>query len=138
MKPTLLCSLCLLLAACSGSSSGTDGGTSNDSGTTDGGGNTVTVQVGAGGNLTYSPSTVTIHVGDTVQWSFASAGHTVTSGGGCGADGQFCSPGDTNCSAGTTSASGAAYSHTFNDAGSFSYFCTTHCSLGMTGTVTVQ
>jgi plastocyanin len=138
MKPSLLCSLCLLLAACSGSSGGTDSGNPTDSGTTDAGGNTVAVQVGTGGNLTYSPSTVSIHVGDTVQWTFASAGHTVTSGGGCGADNLFCSPGDTNCSAGTTSAQGAVYSHTFTDAGSFSYFCNTHCTLGMTGTVNVQ
>jgi LPXTG-motif cell wall-anchored protein len=33
---------------------------------------------------------------------------------------------------------GATFSHTFNTAGSFAYFCTFHSSLGMVGTVVVQ
>ena len=35
---------------------------------------TVTVLVGSGG-FNFSPSSVTIHPGDTVRWNFSSAGH---------------------------------------------------------------
>ena len=33
---------------------------------------------------------------------------------------------------------GATYEHTFAHAGTFSYYCSVHFFLGMTGTVTVQ
>jgi plastocyanin len=144
MKRLALCLVWAALAACSSSSNGdsgnpADGGGNTDSGSpSDAGGQTVAVQVGSGGQLSFSPAAVTIHVGDTVQWTFASSGHTVTSGSGCGADNKFCSPNDTNCGNGATSASGATYSHTFTTAGTFPYFCEIHCGSGMTGTVTVQ
>jgi plastocyanin len=99
-------------------------------------GTTHTVQVGASG-LTFTPSTLTIAVGDKVTWTFASIGHTVTSGSGGVADGKFCSPNDTSCSGGVTSAVGAVYSHTFTTAGTFPYFCAVHFASGMTGTITV-
>ena len=41
---------------------------------------TVDVTVGPGGNLIFSPDSVTIQLGDQVRWSFASAGHSTTSG----------------------------------------------------------
>jgi plastocyanin len=41
--------------------------------------NTVTVTVGAN-CLCFMPSMVTIHPGDTVQWSWSSSGHSSTSG----------------------------------------------------------
>jgi plastocyanin len=137
MKRLLLPLAVAALTACSSGSSPSDSGTPSDAGgTTDAGGQTVAVH--ATSNLTFSPATVTVHVGDTVQWTFDTGGHTVTSGSGCAADNKFCSPNDTSCSTGTTSASGSTYSHTFTTAGTFPYFCTTHCSLNMTGTVTVQ
>ena len=40
----------------------------------------VDVAVGPGGLFTYSPNLVTINVGDTVRWTFASIGHNVVSG----------------------------------------------------------
>src|SRR5450432_1704954 len=40
---------------------------------------TFTVTVGDGG-LRFSPSSVTIQVGDTVKWTWSSSGHTSTSG----------------------------------------------------------
>jgi plastocyanin len=96
------------------------------------------VQVGAGGAFAFTPSTLTIKAGDTVMWSFATAGHTVTSGSTPGTpDNKFCSPSDTNCSTITTAAAGATYSHTFTTAGDYPYFCSVHFSLGMTGTITV-
>ena len=38
------------------------------------------VVVGPGGSLTFSPSSVTVKVGGQVRWTWASGGHTVTSG----------------------------------------------------------
>ena len=40
----------------------------------------VNVTVGAGGGLSFDPDTVTIMPGGTVNWSWSSDGHTVTSG----------------------------------------------------------
>jgi plastocyanin len=89
---------------------------------------TVTVTVGNGG-LFFSPSSVTIHPGDIVQWTWSSSGHSTTSGSDCAPDGIWDS-GILN--------QGATFSHTFNTAGSFPYFCSPHCSMGMTGMVTVS
>ena len=52
----------------------------------------VDVMVGPG--FTFDPDTVNISVGDTVRWTWASSGHSVTSGPPCFADSQFCSPND--------------------------------------------
>ncbi len=121
----------LVLAACSG---GTSGG---PAGGNDAGGGT-TVMVGANGSLTFQPQSLTVKVGDTVTWVWAGSGHSVVSGSGCTADDKFCSPSDSSCGSTPTSASGAMYSHTFTQAGTFPYFCKPHCSAGMTGTITVQ
>src|SRR6266481_8986467 len=94
---------------------------------------TVDVTVAPGGTFTFSPSTLNISVGDTVRWTWASSGHSVTSGTPCTIDGQFCSPNDTNCEAGVLSNTGTVYEHTFAQAGAYSYFCVAHCGLGMTG-----
>lgn len=95
------------------------------------------VSVGQGG-LTFSPQNLTIVAGDTVRWTWASSGHTVTSGTGGVADNKFCSPTDTSCATAPTTNSGGTYSHTFTTAGSFPYFCRPHAGAGMTGTITVQ
>jgi hypothetical protein len=78
----------------------------------------------------FVPSSVTIHPGDTVQWSWSSSGHTSTSGTPGSPNGLwdsgFLNPGQT-------------FSHTFNTAGSFPYYCTAHGQCcGMVGTVTVS
>src|SRR6267154_4006167 len=99
---------------------------------------TVDVTVAPGGTLTFDPSTVNISVGDTVRWTWAFGGHSVTSGAPCTADGQFCSPNNTNCGQCVTSSQGFVYEFTFTQAGSFSYFCCAHCALGMTGVVNVS
>ena len=100
-------------------------------------GNTVNVTVGPNFFATFSPSTVNILVGDTVRWTWASSGHNVRSGSGCAADGQYCSPNDTNCVSSPTSSTNTTYSHTFNQPGTYSYFCSVHCFSGMTGMVNV-
>ena len=90
---------------------------------------TFDVSVGPNFELVFSPSSVTIHPGDTVRWTFASSGHSTTSG----------SPGMPNgiWDSGIRN-QGATFTRTFNSAGTFPYYCTPHGGCcGMTGTVMV-
>src|ERR1700738_583109 len=92
-------------------------------------GTTVTVTVGNGGFF-FTPSSVTIHPGDTVRWTWSSAGHSSTSG----------TPGHPNglWDSGIL-AQGAMFTRTFNTAGSFPYYCTVHGTCcNMVGTVVVM
>src|SRR4029077_7169366 len=98
----------------------------------------VDVTVAPGGTLTFDPSTVNISVGDTVRWTWANSGHSVTSGPPCVADSQYCSPNDINCFPGVVSNMGTVYQHTFTNSGTYSYHCLAHCFLGMTGVVNVS
>src|ERR1043166_4797966 len=100
----------------------------------------VDVTVAPGGAFTFDPSTVNISVGDTVRWTWAASGHSVTSGDStsCVSDGEFCSPDNTNCSTCTLSNVGFVYEFTFTQAGNFSYFCCAHCVIGMVGAVNVS
>src|SRR5438874_1733587 len=89
---------------------------------------TITVTV-ANNCLCFSPSSVTIHPGDTVHWTWSSSGHSTTSG----------TPGMPNgiWDSGILN-QGATFDHTFNAAGSFDYYCTPHgACCGMIGTITV-
>ena len=71
----------------------------------------------------FSPSSITINVGDTIVWTnYDSASHTVTSN-----DGTFDSGSISN---------GDTFSFTFTSAGTFNYYCAPHPN--MTGSVTVQ
>ena len=90
---------------------------------------TVDVTVGPGGNLVFSPSSVTIHTGDQVRWTWSSSGHSTTSG----------SPGQPNgiWDSGIHN-QGATFTRTFNSAGTFPYYCVPHGGCcAMVGTVTV-
>ena len=95
---------------------------------------TVTVTVNGSCNYYYCsvyfmPASVTIHPGDTVQWTWDASNHSTTSG----------SPGMPNglWDSGILN-QGATFSHTFNTAGTFPYYCRVHGQCcGMTGTVTV-
>jgi plastocyanin len=107
------------------------------SGVPSGGGQIVDVAVGQGG-FVFVPDSVNISVGDTVRWTWATNNHSVTSGDPCTADGQYCSPDDMNCDQGVLNNTGFVYTHTFAQAGTFSYFCAAHCALGMTGVVNVS
>jgi len=74
------------------------------------------------GDLFFSPASVTIAVGDTVTWhNTGQAPHNATAN-----DGSFDTPNLTN---------GQSASHTFDQAGSFSYICTIHPQ--MKGTIRV-
>jgi plastocyanin len=100
---------------------------------------TFNVTVAPGGATMFSPSAANIHVGDTVMWTWAGNGHTVTSGDSlnCLADGIFCDLNDQNCGSAPRLNAGATYSHTFTTAGTFTYFCQPHCFAGMLGRVVV-
>src|SRR5215470_11555121 len=74
---------------------------------------TFNVTVGVGTPPRFSPSSVTIHPGDQVKWTWASSGHTVTSG----------LPGMWDSG---VRDQGATFTHTFNNLGTFSYYCTQH------------
>jgi plastocyanin len=95
------------------------------------------VAVGPAGLTIFVPDEITIEVGDTVRWTWASSGHSVTSGIPCTVDGLFCSPNDTNCGAGVLSNPPFVYQHTFTQGGAYPYFCFSHCGLGMTGVIRV-
>ena len=80
-------------------------------------------------NECYIPAEVTVNVGDTVTWSNDdSAAHTVTSGTPTGGpDGTFDS---------SLFMAGTTFSHTFENAGEYNYFCMVHP--WMTGKVQVN
>jgi Copper binding proteins, plastocyanin/azurin family len=86
----------------------------------------------------FVPDTLNISVGDTVRWTWAESGHSVTSGPPCVPDSQYCSPNDMNCFPGTVSNIGFVYQHTFTEPGAYSYHCIVHCVIGMTGVVNVS
>ena len=92
--------------------------------------NGATVTVTVGNNcFCFSPSSVVIHPGDTVKWTWSSTGHSSTSG----------TPGSPNglWDSGILN-QGATFTHTFNTAGSFDYYCTPHgACCGMVGTIKV-
>jgi plastocyanin len=74
------------------------------------------------GDLFFSPTSVTVAVGDTVTWrNTGQAPHNATAD-----DGSFKTP---------TIENGQSASHTFNQAGTFSYICTIHPQ--MKGTIRV-
>ena len=87
-----------------------------------------TVEVFASGSA-FNPSIIEINPGDAVRWT-VSGSHTITSGTGL-ADPLA---GDIFDETRTT---GQTFSHTFNDLGSFAYFCRIHVAMGMTGTINV-
>ena len=90
---------------------------------------TVDVTVGPNFELVFSPSSVTIHPGDQVRWTWSSSGHSTTSG----------SPGQPNgiWDSGIHN-QGATFTQTFNSAGTFPYYCVPHGGCcNMVGTVMV-
>jgi plastocyanin len=90
---------------------------------------TVTVMVGNGGFF-FTPSSVTIHPGDSVLWMWSSSGHSSTSGS-PGMPSGLWDSGIIN--------QGATFMHAFSATGSFPYYCTVHGSCcGMVGTVIVS
>ena len=89
-----------------------------------------TVQIQVGGDApTFDPSDVTIRPGDTVEWRWGGDfPHNVMSGSNGVSNGMFNSG---------THRSPFTFSFTFQNAGTFDYFCSIHYSMGMTGVVRV-
>src|SRR5437764_2029036 len=83
---------------------------------------TFDVAVGVyGGLIDFFPSSVTIQPGDQVTWIWHTSGHSTTSG----------RPGMPNgiWNSGVRSTV-ASFTHTFNSAGTFPYYCTQHWGVG--------
>ena len=84
------------------------------------------------GDNFYNPSTVSIGVGESVTWTNdGSAPHTVTAN-----DGSFDSSPNCPSSFDACMQPGETYTHTFDAAGTFGYFCKVH-GQSMSGTVVV-
>ncbi len=83
-------------------------------------------------NNTFVPSAISVQPGDTVEWIWASGGHTVTSGTPCTSDARF----DTDLNSGNPT---VVFDVPANEpAGDIPYFCIPHCGVGMTGIITVE
>ena len=79
---------------------------------------TVNVAIGYLGGLVgdFYRSSVTIHPGDQVKWTWASSGHSTTSVNGLWDSG--------------VRSQGATFTHTFNSVGTFPYYCSVHDQVG--------
>ena len=84
---------------------------------------------GTAGNM-FTPSALTVATGATVTFVWEGDGHGLESGTNCGTDGKFSSGGLKN--------SGYQMTHTFATAGTYPFYCTSHCGMNMKGTITVQ
>src|SRR5688572_9091013 len=80
-------------------------------------------------NNRFTPSTVTIAVGDTVTWAFREAGHDTVNKSGS-TYGNIWNSG--------IKPPNTVFSFTFNTAGTFPYVCRPHENIGMVGSVIVQ
>ena len=97
-------------------------------------GSSTTEAASAGGDVTvsasdfsFSPATVTISVGDSVTWTLADGAHTTSSGTAPDLDGIW----DQALTA------DAPFTFTFEEPGTYEYFCRFHADF-MTGTVVVE
>lgn len=92
-------------------------------------------EYGGSAVLMFSPSSVTINVGDTVTFTNAGGTHNVAAD-----DGSFrCAEGcDATGGNGDPNNDNWTSTVTFNQAGTFGYHCEVHGTMGMTGTIVVQ
>ena len=93
----------------------------------------------------FEPDELTVTVGDTVRWGFASGGHNLS----CrpedddavvlpdGAE-PFASYGPEQDPEVTLVSRGETYEHTFEVAGEYTYVCIPHADSGMVGTIRVE
>lgn len=103
------------------------------------------VIAGPDGDAVFEPAELTVAVGDTVTWGFASAGHNVS----CRPDDSekvelpddaepFASYGPEESPQGSTVPRGETYEHTFDASGQYGYVCIPHVARGMVGTIRVK
>jgi plastocyanin len=82
-----------------------------------------------GATLRFLPSRTTVEQSDYVQWNWNSGAHTTTSGAPCTASGLW-----TASLASTT----PSFMRQFTDLpATYAYFCSPHCTFGMTGQIVV-
>lgn len=122
------------LAGCLGGGSGDDdyenwfSGVDNYDGETDMTGESeVTVSVGADDGLAFAPAAIIVDSGTTVTWEWTGNGgrHNVVE-----RDDAFRSE--------YHDSEGATFEHTFEEAGTFPYYCEPHRAAGMKGGVRVE
>ena len=129
--------LAAALGACGGgggsSLSTSPGGNQNPGGTTQQPANTVTLI-----NTTFSPNSITVPAGTTVNWKW----NDCSGGDGYGGGGATCVTHqiafDDGSGVLSTSQDQGTFSRTFGTKGTFKYHCTIHRAMGMTGEVVVQ
>jgi len=103
------------------------------------------VIAGADSRNVFKPAELTVQVGESVTWGFASAGHNVC----CRPDDSdeaglpataegFASYSPDESPEGSLVPRGKTYEHTFDVAGQYDYVCIPHESLDMTGTIQVK
>ncbi|MBL1279132.1 MAG: T9SS type A sorting domain-containing protein [Fluviicola sp.] len=80
--------------------------------------------------ISFTPSSITINVGDTVRWTNSSGTHNVNAT-------TATYPGNP-ASFGNSLGTGWVFTHIFTVAGSYDYRCDAHFNSGMAGTITVQ
>lgn len=97
------------------------------------------------GEFAFEPDELTVSVGETVRWGFASGGHNLS----CrpedadeavlpdGAE-PFASYGPEQDPEVTLVSRGETYEHTFEVAGQYTYVCIPHTDSGMVGTIHVE
>lgn len=91
------------------------------------------VVVGPDASFRFEPDTVEIAIGETVRWLWDSQGHNVRPGDVPSESDWSGTPGDDS----DTYKSGYVYTHAFEVAGEYGYYCAPHRTSGMTGTVVV-
>jgi plastocyanin len=103
------------------------------------------VIAGPNGDAVFEPAELTVEVGDTVAWGFASAGHNVS----CRSEDSkrvelpaeaesFASYGPDESPQGSLVPRGGTYERTFEAAGAYVYVCIPHVSRGMVGMIHVE
>lgn len=115
---------------------GSASGATATSATSGGGAHTVSMTA----QSTFDPDHVTIKVGDTITWkSTATFPHTSTCDPAKAAkpEDAVLPEGAETWDSGTLNA-GQEFSHTFDTAGEYTYFCVPHEAMGMVGHVTVE
>jgi plastocyanin len=103
------------------------------------------VIAGPNGRFVFEPDELTVSIGDSVRWGFASSGHNV-SGRPTHSDhvvlpesaDPFASCEDGAATLGSHVEQGETYEHAFDVVGMYVYVCVPHVSQGMAGTIRVD
>jgi plastocyanin len=90
--------------------------------------NSTTTTITAGG-FVFTPSSVTVTVGDTVKWQWLNGTHTTTSSTIPTGTASWSSPLD---------AANQTYIYVITHAGTYNYYCIPHQSFGMVGVITAN